>query len=72
VRETAAHGGRCVPNIGPGGRRRRLWLGAMAWGVTAVGLAFLLAVDAPRTWRLVLALPAWAGAIGFFQYREKT
>ncbi|MEJ2502507.1 MAG: hypothetical protein P8177_04185 [Gemmatimonadota bacterium] len=44
----------------------------MAWDVALGALALLLAVDAGRTWRLLLGLPFWAGALGFFQHREKT
>lgn len=62
----------CIPNIGPGQRRRRLRFGLAAWAVAGVALGALLLLDAGRGWRLLLALPFWAGAIGFFQHREKT
>ena len=63
---------RCIPNIGPRERRKRLAVGVAAWGAAVVGLGVLLAIDAGRGWRLALALPLWAGSIGFFQHREKT
>ena len=61
----------CIANIGPGGRRRRLKLGALALGVgVAIGVA-LFAAGVPRVWRLFLLLPLWLGALGFFQARDK-
>ena len=62
----------CVPNIGPGERRRRLAFGLVAWAAAAVALVALLILDADRLWRLALFVPLWAGALGFFQHREKT
>jgi hypothetical protein len=62
----------CIANIGPGERRRRLVFGLVAWVTAAAILAALLLLDAGRLWRLVLLGPLWAGALGFFQYREKT
>lgn len=62
----------CIPNIGPGERRKRLRSGLAAWAVAALILALLLATDAHTLWRLLLILPLWGGAIGFFQHREKT
>ena len=62
----------CIPNIGAAGRRRRLRFGVAGWIVAGAGLLYLLAVDADRAWRFLLVLPFWAGAIGFFQHREKT
>ncbi len=61
-----------VPNIGTLQRRHRLILGLVAWAVAGAGLAVLLETDAARLWRLALFVPLWAGAIGFFQHREKT
>ena len=61
-----------VPNIGPRERRRRLAFGLAVWAGTAAALAALLAIDAPRLWRLTLVIPLWVGGVGFFQHREKT
>lgn len=66
------NGAACVPNIGPAQRRKRLRFGLVAWVMGAVALAALLVLDADRGWRLLLALPFWAGALGFLQHREKT
>jgi hypothetical protein len=63
---------RTVSNIGPRQRRKRLVGGVFALAVAAALLVVLLAVDAGRGWRLLLLGPLWAGALGFFQYREKT
>lgn len=61
-----------IPNIGTLQRRHRLILGLVAWVVAGGGLVALLMIDANRLWRLALFIPLWAGAIGFFQHREKT
>jgi len=61
-----------VANIGSGGRRKRLMFGIVALGVGAVIAALLVAVGAPRIWRLPLILVFYAGALGIFQARDKT
>jgi hypothetical protein len=62
----------CVPNIGPRQRRSR-WLGGAVAAVAAAGLlAFLVLSDAPRWWRLAVALPVWFAALGLLQSKEKT
>ena len=39
----------------------------------AIGMAAaLLGLGASRTWRLVVFVPLWVAALGFFQAREKT
>lgn len=62
----------CTPNIGPRQRRRRLIVGIGAIAASVVTLAALLATDTPRAARLLAALPFWAGALGFLQFRERT
>jgi hypothetical protein len=62
----------CVPNIGPAQRRRRLH-GGIASGAAAAGLAlFLIAIGAPRAWRLLVAFPALGAGLGIFQARAQT
>ena len=60
------------PNIGPRERQRRLVGGFFFLSIAiCVGIA-LIAFHAPRPWRLLIFLPTWATAIGFFQVRAKT
>ena len=62
----------CVPNIGAVQRRQRWIFGAIATVGALTLLAILLLWDAPRIWRLTVALPAGLAALGFLQSREKT
>ena len=62
----------CVPNIGPRGRRRRM---AGAAVLLLVGIAATAAMAGSETGaltRLLLALPFFGAAFGWFQAREKT
>jgi hypothetical protein len=60
------------PNIGPRERKRRL-VGGLFFLAIAICVALcLLVFNAPRPWRLLVFLPTWAAAIGFFQVRAKT
>jgi hypothetical protein len=61
-----------VANIGAGGRRRRLTIGIVALGAGAVIGVLLVAVAAPRIWRLPLFLVFYVAALGIFQARDKT
>jgi hypothetical protein len=61
-----------IPNIGPRGQRQRLTLGLLALGVAAAGAIVLFGFGAPRLWRLLLFVPLWSAALGYFQAREKT
>lgn len=61
-----------VANIGTGGRRKRLMFGLVALGVGVVIAALLVAVAAPRVWRLPLFLVFYVAALGIFQARDKT
>jgi hypothetical protein len=61
-----------ISNISANGIRRRRNMG-IAWGVVAiVGAVAAIATDAPRSWRLVLALPIAMAAVGFLQAYERT
>jgi hypothetical protein len=62
----------CIPNIGPRERRRRLVGGIALLLVAACVGASLVWFGAPRPWRLLVFLPAWAGALGVFQVTAKT
>ena len=59
-------------NIGPRERRRRFVGGFVFLLVTACVAGCLILLDAPRVWRLLVFLPAWGAAIGFFQVGAKT
>lgn len=62
----------CLQNIGPAERRKRLMSGVVALVAgLAVGLLLIL-TGLSHWWRLVLFMPFAAGAIGFFQARERT
>jgi MFS family permease len=61
-----------IANIGSGGRRKRLVFGLLALGVGAVIAALLVAVGAPRVWRLPLFVVFYVAALGIFQARDKT
>jgi uncharacterized membrane protein len=61
-----------IANIGAGGRRKRLMFGIVALGVGAVIAALLVAIGAPRIWRLPLIFVFYVAALGVFQARDKT
>jgi len=61
-----------IPNIGPNERMRRRRFGLVALAGAAALLVLLVALDAKRAWRLVVAPPLWLGALGTLQHRGKT
>jgi uncharacterized membrane protein len=61
-----------VANIGAGGRRKRLMFGIVALGVGVVIAVLLVAIGAPRIWRIPLFLVFYVAALGIFQARDKT
>ena len=62
----------CIPNIGPRERKRRLTGGFIFLAVAVCVAGCLVWFDAPQPWRLLLFLPVWMSAIGFFQVSEQT
>ena len=58
-----------VCNIGPAEIRRRRRGGLAGGAVTVAGLVAIVALDVPRPFRLVLAIPAGMSAVGFLQAR---
>lgn len=64
--------GTAIPNIGPGGRRRRFAGGMAALAVAAGVGGLLLLSDTPRAWRLSLLPLLWLAGLGVFQARAKT
>ena len=61
-----------IANIGAGERRKRLVVGIAAFSAGILLAIGLIAVDAPLVWRLPLIFIFYAGALGFFQSRDKT
>ena len=59
-------------NIGPDERRKRLTFGVVLLGASLLAAAVLIHADVGRGWRILLVLPLWASALGFFQARERT
>jgi hypothetical protein len=59
-------------NIGPRERRKRLSFGVMLLSASLVAAAIMIHAGAARGWRVLLILPLWAAALGFFQARERT
>jgi hypothetical protein len=61
-----------VGNIGARGCQRRR-LGGWVWAAIAiVGLVWMVATHASRTFALLLAIPVLFAALGFLQAREQT
>jgi len=60
-----------VCNINPKEIQRRKTAGYIGAGVFVVLLALLLLIDAPAYTRALLFLPAFVGAIGFLQAKNK-
>jgi hypothetical protein len=61
-----------MPNISLQERRKRLIAGALNLLFAVVVLAAFIFFGATRWWRLVLFVPFYLAASGFFQWREKT
>jgi hypothetical protein len=61
-----------VPNIGPGERRRRLFVGLAFFAVSAAIAVALVASHVHPAWRLALVFPLFVAALGLFQALGKT
>lgn len=59
-------------NIGPRERRKRLVFGVAALSLSVVISAIFVVKGVPPVWRLSLFVPLFAGALGFFQSRDRT
>jgi hypothetical protein len=62
----------CVPNISKAERLKRLAGGMVQLAIGLAILVGLMAFGASRWWRLALFPFMFAGASGFFQWRDKT
>ena len=67
-----SEGAVCIPNISTDERRKRLIGGAVQLAVALVVFVGLWITGLDRWWRLILLVPFWGAASGFFQWREKT
>jgi hypothetical protein len=61
-----------IANIGSRGVRRRRRTGWISLAVAGVIIAALIALDAPRMYRLILGIPIGIAALNLLQAREKT
>ena len=62
----------CIANIGPRERRKRLVFGLVTLAASVV-ISFLFVFYGVRSvFRLFLFVPLFVGALGFFQYRDRT
>jgi len=62
----------CIANIGPRERRKRLVFGVAALSLSVVISAIFVVTGVRPVWRLTLFVPLFAGALGFFQARDRT
>jgi hypothetical protein len=62
----------CIANIGPRERRKRLVFGVAALFLSVVISAVFVIEGVRPIWRLTLFVPLFAGALGFFQARDRT
>lgn len=62
----------CIANIGPRERRKRLMFGMMALAASVVISFFFVFFGVRPVFRLPLFVPLFVGALGFFQYRDRT
>ena len=62
----------CIANIGPRERRKRLVFGVVALSLSVVISAIFVVTGVRPVWRLTLFVPLFAGALGFFQARDRT
>jgi hypothetical protein len=62
----------CIANIGPRERQKRLVFGVTALVLSLVISAIFVIEGVRPIWRLTLFIPLFAGALGFFQARDRT
>jgi hypothetical protein len=62
----------CIANIGPKQRRNRLYVGLAGMAAGLVAAIALSASGAPIWMRALCFVPFLLGALGVWQYQEKT
>jgi hypothetical protein len=62
----------CIANIGPRERRKRLMFGLVSLTLSTAIAAALVSAGVAVVWRAGLFPLLMAGALGVFQWREKT
>jgi hypothetical protein len=62
----------CIANIGLREQRKRLVFGVVALSLSVVISAIFVVQGVRPIWRLFLFVPLFAGALGFFQSRDRT
>ena len=62
----------CLINIGPKESRKRLVMGAGALAAGLILAALFILGGVERKWRMILLIPFWMGALGFFQAQRRT
>ena len=70
--ESVTDGTVCIANIGPNQQRMRLRFGLVMFEMGILVAALLILTGVYPAWRIVLFLPFYLGAIGYFQARDKT
>jgi hypothetical protein len=61
-----------IANIGPRERQKRLVFGVAALFLSVVISAIFVIEGVRLIWRLMLFVPLFAGALGFFHARDRT
>lgn len=62
----------CIPNIGKKGRQQRLMVGLVGVAAGLLVAVMLIATGAPTWSRVFSFLPFMFGALGIWQYLDKT
>jgi hypothetical protein len=72
VNESVPDGTVCIANIGPNQQRLRLRFGLVMFAMGIMIAALLILTGVHWAWRIVLFMPFYLGATGYFQARDKT
>lgn len=62
----------CIPNIGKKGRNQRLMIGLLGVAAGLIVAVLLISTGAPTWSRVFTFLPFMFGALGIWQYLDKT